>query len=103
WGGFRVCTVTVGRSNKLASINDGVESQFCRIDAKPPFREQKVAENEARALKAIGNVEDFRNQFEAVTDVQRSRDHAGVITKGRAEHLPKIALLRFGRHAGRRA
>ena len=54
-------------------------------------------------LKAIGDVEDFRDKGEAVANVERGGNHARIVSKRGAQHLPKIALLGFGGDAGRRA
>ena len=43
------------------------------------------------------------HQREAVADVERRGDDARIVAEGRAQHLPQIALLGLGGHAGGRA
>src|SRR5580704_15292262 len=80
-----------------------MEVQLLRIDAEASFRKQQIAEHNARTLEAIGNVEDFRDELEAVGDVERRGDDSRIVSKRGAEHLPQIALLGLGGNSGGRA
>src|SRR5258708_6995159 len=73
------------------------------MNAETAFREQQIAKHQPRALKLVRDVENLWDKFEAVSDVQRSRNHSGIIAKSSAEHLPKVALLGLGRDSCGRA
>src|SRR6185312_6704460 len=91
------------RGDELAAVDGGIEVEFLWIDAETAFGEEQVAEDDSGALEAVDDVEDLGNQLEAVGDVERRGDDAGVVAKGRAQHLPEIALLGLGGDAGGRA
>src|SRR5215472_3518791 len=96
-----ICAIAV--RDQLAAIDRRIEVQVARIDAQPSLGKQEIAEHDARTLEAICDVEDFGNDLEAVSDIERRPDDSRIITKRSAEHLPKIALLRFCWHPSRRA
>src|SRR6267378_4210283 len=98
--GMRSVTIAVGGGNEFAAVDGGTEIQIFRVNAEPAFRQQQIAEYETRTLKAIGDVENLRYELEAIADVQRSGHHTRVVTKSGAEHLPQVALLGLGGHAG---
>src|SRR5260370_4028040 len=71
--------------------------------AEPAFRQQQIAKYEPRALEAVCDVEYLGDELEAISDVQRSRNHSRIVTKSGAEHLPEVTLLGLRRNARRRA
>src|SRR5271165_3262690 len=81
------------RRDQLAAIDRRMEVEFLRIDAEPPFGKQQIAQHDSRTLEAVSNIEYFRDQLEAVADVERSGNDPRVVAEGRAQHLPQIALL----------
>ena len=81
----------------------GAKSRIFGIDAEAAFGEQQIAEDEAGNLEFVDDVEDFRDQREAVADVERGGNDAGIVAEGCAEHLPEVALFGFGGDAGGRA
>ena len=102
-----VCSVRSIRSvavdNQLAAINRRIEVQIPRINAKPAFGQQEIAEHDSWTLEAVGDVEDLGNDLEAVSNVERSADHSRIIAESCAEHLPQIALLGLCGNARRRS
>src|SRR5260370_16606717 len=54
-------------------------------------------------LEAVCDVEYLGDEFEAVSDVERSRNHSRIVAKSGAEHLPEVTLLGLRRNARRRA
>ena len=54
----------------------GWKSSSFGIDAEPAFGEQQIAEHDAGTLEAVGDVEDLRDQREAIGDVERRGDDA---------------------------
>ena len=92
------------RRDELSAIDGRIEVEFLRIDAESPFGQEKIAQHDPRTLEAISYIEDLRNQFEAVSDVERRRDDSGVVAEGRTQHLPQITLLSLrGNARGRTA
>src|ERR1700686_3248236 len=79
--------------DQLTAIDDGDKIQILRIDAKPAFRQQQIAQNDAWALEAVGNIENLRDDFEAVSDIERRGKGTRIIAERCAQHLPEIALL----------
>ncbi len=65
-----------------------------------PSAKQQVAKHDAGTLEAFGDVEDFRDEGEAVANIERSGNDPGVVAKRCAQHLPQIALLGLGGDAG---
>ncbi len=65
-----------------------------------PFREQQVGEHDPGALEPVRQIEHLGNDLEAVHDVDGRGDGARIIAVAGAEHLPEIALLGLGGHAG---
>src|SRR5437879_11039944 len=65
------------------------------MHAETAFRQQEVAQHEARTLETVGKVEDFGDHREAIADVQRSSNHSRIIAKSGTQHLPQVALLGF--------
>src|SRR5260370_3109443 len=82
--------------DQLSAINERSEVQILRVHAESTFRQQQIAEHDARALKTISDVEHLGNDFEAISDIERSRNGARIVAEGGPQHLPKIALLRLG-------
>src|SRR5579859_7042412 len=93
--------VLLRRSDELSPIDDRFEVQLLRIDTEPALRQQQVRQHDPRALEAIRKIENFRNDIEAVANIERTSNHPRIIAERRAQHLPKIALLRFCRNPGR--
>src|SRR5205809_4678556 len=91
------------RGDELSAIDVRLEVEDLRVDAESAFGEQEVAENDPGNLEAVGEIEDFGNEGEAVADVERGGDDSWVVAEGCAEHLPEVALFCLGRHAGGRA
>ena len=81
----------------------GLKFENGGIDAEAAFRQQQIAKHDAGTLEAVGDVEDFRDEGEAVANIKRSGDDPGIIAKGGAQHLPEIALLGLGGNSGGRA
>src|SRR5262249_41000111 len=52
-----------------------------------------------RTLEAIGYIEDFGNDLEAVSNVKWSADDTRIVAESCAKHLPQIALLGLCRNA----
>src|SRR6185295_3781877 len=86
----------IGRSNHFSSIDFGGESQLCRIDRGAALRKQQVAEDDSRTLETIREVVHFGNDLEAIENVGGRGDESWKIAESCAEHLPQIALFRFG-------
>src|SRR6266568_5389325 len=93
---------SIGLSDEFTTIDYRIEIQFLRIDAQTSFGEQEVAENDARALQTVGDVEHLRNELEAIGDIEWRSNDARIISKGRAQHLPQVPLLCFGWNSCRR-
>ncbi len=64
----------------------------------------RAADRRARCrdLEAVGDVEDFRHEREAIADIERRGNDARIVAECCAEHLPQVALFGFGGHAGGR-
>src|SRR5258708_14254934 len=73
------------------------------MHAEPAFRQQQITKHETRALEAVCDIEYLGDELEAISDVQRSRNHSRIVTKSGAEHLPEVTLLGLRRNARRRA
>ena len=65
------------------------------FDGETAFGEEKIAEDDAGDLEFVDDVEHFRDELEAVANVQRCRDHSGIIAKRSAQHLPQVTLFGF--------
>src|SRR5438552_3397705 len=87
----------------LAAIDYGIESQILGVNAESACRQQQIAKHNTVALKAVGNVENLGNDFEAISNIERGGNDTRIIAEGSAQHLPEIALLRLGRDARGRA
>jgi len=72
---------TVG-GNEFAAIDLGGEVDLLRVDAEAAFSEQQVGEDDAGALEAVSDVEDFSHHGEAVADVEGRADDARVVAEG---------------------
>src|SRR5207248_1467556 len=92
WGGRR--------SDQLPTINNLIKVQVLRIHAEPALRQQQIAKYYARALKSIRDIEDLRDNLEAIPNIERGGDNARIVSESSAQHLPKIALLSFGGDPG---
>src|SRR5439155_8517658 len=85
------------------AIDYRVTVQVFRVDAQPAFRQQQIAEHNTGALKAVGEIENLGNDFEAISNIERGGNDTRIIAEGSAQHLPEIALLRLSRDARGRA
>ncbi len=57
------------RGDELAAVDVGLAVEDRGVDAESAFGEQEVAENDAGNLEAVGEIEDFGDEGEAVADV----------------------------------
>src|SRR5438128_134763 len=89
--------------DQLATVDYGIEVKVPRVDAEPAFRQQQIAKHHTGALEAVDDVEYFRDEPEAIPNVERSSNDPGIIAEGSAEHLPKVALLGLGGNSRGRA
>jgi hypothetical protein len=85
--------------DQFPAIDDDREVQVLRIDTEPAFRQQEIAEHNAGALESIRNIENLRDDFEAVSDIEWCGQHPGIIAERSAQHLPEIALIGLGGYA----
>src|SRR5882672_5263382 len=97
---MRSVAVAVRGGDELAAVDGRTEIQIFRVNAEPAFRQQQIAKHKTRALEAIGDIEYFGDELEAIADVQRSGHHSRIVSKSGAEHLPEVALLGLGGDAG---
>ncbi len=72
-----------------------------RVDAEGPFGDEQVRDEDAGALGLVGQIEQLGQGIESVERVLGSHDEALEIALARPQHLPEVALLGLGRHAGR--
>ena len=91
------------RQNQFAAVDLHVEVQIVRIDARCSFGDQQVGEDQAGTLIFVAEVEQLRDRLKQIELARRRDDDARIIALPGAEHLPEIALLGLGRHAGGRA
>src|SRR5712691_2290055 len=93
-------SVAVGGGDEFSAIDWRAEIEIVWMYAESAFRQQQIAKHQARALEPVGEVENLRDELEAIADVQRSSNHSGIVTKCGAQHLPQVALLGLGGNAG---
>src|SRR5439155_12618935 len=91
------------QADHFSAVARRVEVQLPRLEGGGSFRLEQISEHDAWALELVGQVEDLRNEVEAVADVGRRGDEAGIIALPSAEHLPQVALLGLRGNAGRRS
>src|SRR5207245_11319646 len=60
--------------DQFPAINEGSKIQISGIDAKPAFREQEVAKNDAWTLEPVGDIEHLGNDLETVSNIERCGD-----------------------------
>ena len=101
-GGVRAVAVAV-RQNQLAAIDLHVEVEVVRINARGAFGDEQVGQDQAGALVFVAEVEQLRDRLKQIELARRRDDDARIIALPGAEHLPEIALLGLGGHAGGRA
>ena len=104
--GVLVTLVTVGRhriGDQLAPVYHWVHIDEIGVYAVPALGNQQVGYHDTRALEPVGQVEELRHGVEGVQSIEGSGDQALIVALAGSEHLPQIALLGLGRHAGGRA
>ena len=89
--------VTV-EADDVAAVDGHVEVQLGGIAAGSAFGQQQVGEDDARTLELVDQVEELRDDLEAIDDVGRRDDDPRVVSLAGAQHLPEIALFGLGGH-----
>src|SRR3984957_18370001 len=91
-----------GGGDQFSAIDDGRKVQLLGINAEPSFRQQKIAQDDAGALEPVSDIKNLRDDFEAVSNIERCRDRTRIVAKSGAQHLPEVTLLGFGWNSRRR-